>query len=148
MTARVRPDGGTARVSTLTCTWSTSPITTASVPGRALRPSSLVGSGPWSSWYSTSDQSDHAPPSCVRTCTPIWSSPSWTPCAQVTPIDPNPFTCCGVLTTSVPLATRRVCALRAPGASRAPAGAVSANSRTTGSTASVGTWVGTWFAAT
>ena len=40
----------------------------ASVPGRACRASSLSGSGPWSSWYSRSIQSDQVSSVRVRTC--------------------------------------------------------------------------------
>ncbi len=68
------------------------------------------------------------------------SSATVSPCSQVTPTAPYPVTGCGVLTTlAPPPATRRLVASSAPGAIRAPAGALSEYSLTTGST----TWSGT-----
>ena len=74
-------------VSARICTWSTSPMTRASVPGRSLADSSSLEapSGPWSSWYSTFIHFDQAPV-LRRTWMAIWSSASCTPCFQVTPM--------------------------------------------------------------
>jgi hypothetical protein len=59
-----------------------------SVPGLAAAPSALVGSGPCSASYSIDDQSDHVPPVCIRTSTPMASLPISSPFAQVTPTVP------------------------------------------------------------
>ena len=88
MTASCMSLGRKAFASARTCTWSTRPTSSGSVPGRALRPSSLSGSGPWSSWYSRSVHPDHEPSVRVRTSKPRSSSDGWMPCAQVTPTDP------------------------------------------------------------
>ena len=58
ITASFMSLGAASSVATRTWTWSTSPTRSGSVPGRECAASSLSGSGPWSSWYSTSVQSD------------------------------------------------------------------------------------------
>ncbi len=61
------------------------------------------------------------------------------PCSQVIPTAPYPVTGCGWLISSDPAEVRREVDFRLPGATRAPAGAVSEYSFTVGSTTSSGT---------
>ena len=133
--------GGAAFDVLLTWTSSTSPTSSASVPGRACRASRLPGSGACSSWYSSSVQPDQPwPPVLVRTCSAMSSSSTTEAASQVTPTAPYPTTRCGVLFTRIPLPWR---AAAASGRASTPfVGAVSETSVTFGSTGAVSTVAG------
>ena len=88
ITASCMSLGRNSLASARTWTWSTRPISSGSVPGRAWRPSALSGSGPWSSWYSRVVQPDQVPSVRVRTSKLRSFSDGWTPWAQVTPTEP------------------------------------------------------------
>ena len=83
--------------STATCTSSTLPTSSASVPGRACRASALPGSGPWSSSYG---ELDPVRPGAVgRGCGPrrsvVVGGDARRRASQVTPTAPYPVTCSG-----------------------------------------------------
>ena len=83
MTASFMSAGAPSSVRTFTWTASTWPTSTASVPGRAFRPSMVLGSGPCSSWYSASvhpeagSSSTDLAPNAAKAIEAISPSASW-----------------------------------------------------------------------